>query len=159
MKHASIVSGLVLMMLGLAFRPALAATSTASFNVTATVVDTCSIGSTSATFGAYVAAMADPTSAVSVQCILKTPYNVSLRAGQAAAITTNLAGIAPRMTVDTELLASANPVNRGRLPSSQQAVKSGSGSSQQLVVNGRNLAVQSETSGDYPDSVLITVAY
>jgi spore coat protein U-like protein len=70
--------------------------------------------------------------------------------------TTNIVDIAPQMLVDTEF---AHPVNRGRLPSSQQAVKSGSGSLQQLVVYGRNLAMQANASGDYPDSTLITVVY
>jgi spore coat protein U-like protein len=157
MRHASIAFGLGLLMLGLASTPGLAATSTASFSVTATIADTCRIGSTATTFGAYPAAMADPASAVSVQCFRNTPYSVSLRAGQAVVTTPNIANIAPRAQVDTELQASAHPMNR--LPSSQQAVKSGSGSSQQLVVYGRNLAKQSDASGEYPDSVLITVAY
>jgi len=146
-------------MLGLASRPTLAATSTTSFSVTATVMDTCRIGPTSPTFGAYAAAITDPISAVSVQCILNTPYNVNLRAGQAVVLTPNIAGIAPRMLVDTESLASAHPGNRGRLSGVQQVVKSGSGSSQQLVGWGQNLAMRSDASGDYPDSVLITVVY
>ena len=60
-------------------RPAVSATSTASFGVTVTVQASCLASATSILSGNYVAALRNAESAVSVTCTNSTAYTVSVR--------------------------------------------------------------------------------
>lgn len=62
---------------------ALAATATATFQVTATVANSCLVSATNLNFGAYdPAAALDGTSTITVTCTAQTPYTIGLDAGQ-----------------------------------------------------------------------------
>lgn len=84
MKHATFAFALGFLMLNLAARPALAATSTASFGVSVTVQAACQVSAPARVSGAYATAAANAASSLSVACTNPTPYNVKLSAGQTA---------------------------------------------------------------------------
>ena len=81
---ASSAFALGLLVLWLPSRPALAATPTASFGVSAMVQATCVVSASDAKFGTYAEAMVKATSTVSVSCTNSTPYNISLSASPAS---------------------------------------------------------------------------
>ena len=61
---------------------AMAAQATNTFQVTATVTDSCLVSATNLNFGAYdPAAVKDGTSTITVTCTAKTPYTIGLNAG------------------------------------------------------------------------------
>lgn len=81
MKRLSVAFALVLLGAGTASKPAPAATSTASFTVSATVVSMCQASPPSAAaHGTFAASMTNAASAVAVTCTLPTPYSVVARA-------------------------------------------------------------------------------
>jgi len=81
MKRLSVAFALVLLGAGTASKPAPAATSTASFTVSATVVSSCQASPPSAAaHGTFSASMTNAASAVAVTCTLPTPYSVVARA-------------------------------------------------------------------------------
>ncbi len=61
--------------------PASAATTTATFAVSATVQSTCSISASSLAFGAYTGAVITAPGSLTVTCSNSTPYNIGLNAG------------------------------------------------------------------------------
>jgi spore coat protein U-like protein len=99
MKPTLFAISLEIMVSGLASRPALAATPTASFGVTATVQATCAVSVSTTAPGFYSAANATP--AVSVTCNHSIPYTVGISGGPGieASVTT------PKITgADSDLL-------------------------------------------------------
>src|ERR1035437_2042366 len=77
MKYASLAFALGFLALGLASRPALAATSTASLSVTVTVVSSCQVSAPATASGTYTVTRANATTPDSDTCTSHTPYNVS----------------------------------------------------------------------------------
>ena len=78
------VSSMGVALLMLAAAPALAATKTSAFQVSATVLANCTIDSTNLAFGNYDPLATGPvnqTSTVNVRCTLATPYTVGLNTG------------------------------------------------------------------------------
>jgi spore coat protein U-like protein len=85
MKSARFVLLLGFLVLNLSAMPLFAATSTASFSVTATVQATCQVSTTAQASKADTAAwMANASSNVSVTCTSPTPYSVHYRSGSTA---------------------------------------------------------------------------
>ena len=81
MKRSSIAFALGLLWVGLASGFASAATATASFAVSATVVSSCQASPSSAAFyGVSAARMTNAASSVAITCTLPTPYSVVARA-------------------------------------------------------------------------------
>lgn len=85
-----------LLAVGLASRPVSAATSTASFAVSATVVSICQATSPpSAAYGTFGSSLTKAASSVAVTCNLPTPYSVVAHAAEtpeASAFTRKSAG-------------------------------------------------------------------
>jgi spore coat protein U-like protein len=144
-------------MLGLVSKPFFAATATASFNVSATVVDTCRIGFTRLTGGPAPITVADQVSAPSVHCVLNSPNNLSKRAAINSPV--DVAGSPSPVRIDTQSLPAVRPVDRGRLRGFGPAATSAIGSSQELVADEQALGEELDSSDDYPDSVLVTIVY
>lgn len=85
MKNARFALLLGFLVLDLSAMPLFAATSTASFSVTATVQATCQVSTPAQASKADTAAwMANASSNVSVTCTSPTPYSVHYRSGSTA---------------------------------------------------------------------------
>jgi spore coat protein U-like protein len=139
---------------------AYAATTGASFNVTATVLTTCaaSAGGDLA-FGNYSAAQIDATTTVSVTCTSGGSYTVGLNDGA------NFSTPNRRMlhgTVDYlnyELYKETGRTNRWGNAGGELVSGTGSGSAQSLTVYGRLPAAQTLIAGAYTDLITVTVTY
>ena len=147
---------------------ALAATATATFQVTANVQTQCTVGAVDLAFGAVdpLAGNVDQTTTVTVRCTKNTPYTVGLSAGTTAGATLaqrlmangadimnyNLYTDAPRTTVWG---------NSAATPTWVSGTGAGLGTAQALTVYGRvpsgqtNLAV-----GSFVETAItVTVTY
>lgn len=82
-KSALAIAVLGFLALGLVSTPALAATSvTTTFQVTATVVASCSISGTTIAFGNYSGAVLTQSGTLTITCnAASTPYNIGLNQG------------------------------------------------------------------------------
>jgi spore coat protein U-like protein len=148
--------------LGLASRPALAATATTTFSVTATVQSTCLVSATNMAFGTYTGAVATSTSAVSVTCTNTTPYNVGLSAGLAtgATVTTRkMTGPAAAVLGYALFSDPARSVNWGQTIGTDTVTGTGNGTAQALNVYGQATAGQFVAPGAYSDTITATVTY
>ena len=148
--------------LGLASRPAVAATVTTTFGVTATVQATCLVSATAMAFGTYTGVVANSTSTVSVTCTNTTPYNVGLSAGLATGATV----IARKMTGPASALLgyalfsdAARTVNWGQTVGTDTVTGTGNGSAQAITVYGQTAATQFVAPGAYTDTITATVTY
>jgi spore coat protein U-like protein len=137
-------------------QPALAATSTTTFAVTATVVATCGVTATPLAFGNYTGVVDPATSTVSVTCTNTTPYTIGLNAGAATGAT-----VANRsMTGGAVLLGyglfsdsghTANFVGTSSITAN--------GSAQSVTVYGQIPAAEFVAPGAYADTITATVTY
>jgi len=137
MKYITLAFALGLLASALASTPALAATATASFSVSATVLSSCQVSAPATAYGVFTAARATAASPASVICTSPTPYNASLSAE-----------LTPSVTVTTRKTAGA-----GTLP------RTGNGPSQQRNSNGRTAWSQYVAPGAFADSVTVTITY
>ncbi len=161
MKIALIGFALGGLAIGLASRPALAATSTASFSVTATVVSGCQ-----ASAGAYTAARVAPSS-VSVNCTSPTAYNVSLSAGRsvdsaattAAESTPKIAGSASELLGHGLQPDLTRANNWARTAGRSNMAGLGAGYFQQYAVQGQTAGAKNFAPSPYADLITITVTY
>ncbi|MDR3774490.1 MAG: spore coat protein U domain-containing protein [Terracidiphilus sp.] len=163
MRPVFAVFAFVLLGSGLAVRPAVAATASASFGVSVTVQGSCRASAIAAAFRTYSAA-ANATSPVSVTCSNSTPYNVTLSAampsgatgpireatGSGAAFLAYALSSAPRGIVNW-----GQAVHAGTVPGSGP----GSGSGQMFPVHGQIAAGQYVAASAYPDTTIVTVTY
>lgn len=161
-KSGLTVSALGFLVFGLASRPALAATPTTSFSVTATVQATCLASAASMRFGTHNGTAVSATSTVSVTCTDSTPYNVALSAGLASGAT----AASPEMKGPGSALLgyslSTNPQGRvdwGQTLGRNAVGGTGNGSTKVLAVHGGILGGQSNAAGGYPDTITVTVTY
>lgn len=141
-----------------------AATTTDTFQVTATVPDECIISATDLAFGNYsvtVGAAVDGTTSLSVTCSGGTSYVVSLNAGTGAG-----ASVAVR-----KMTSGANTLNYslyqnaartqvwGETSGTDTVAGTGTGSAQSITVYGRIAASQPAAAGSYADTVTATVTF
>jgi spore coat protein U-like protein len=162
MKSVLPTVALGFLMLGLATKPAVAATATTTFSVTATVQSTCLVSATAMAFGTYTGAVATSTSAVSVTCTNTTPYNVGLSAGLAtgATVTTRqMTGPASAVLGYALFSNSARTVNWGQTIGTDTVTGTGNGAAQALTVYGQATAGQFVAPGAYTDTITATVTY
>lgn len=148
--------------LALAAASAHAGTATGNFDVTATVVDTCTISASDLAFGSYTGALLDSTTTIAVTCTNLTAYTVEIDAGSGSGATTSVR----RMTGPSSGLLNyalyqdaAHLLVWGTLGALQSVAGIGSGASQSLTVYGRVPAGQSPAAGSYTDTVTVTVNY
>ena len=148
--------------IGTCVTPAMAATATTTFQVTATVAATCLISATSLAFGSYTGVVANATSTISVTCTNTTPYNVGLDAGTAsgATVTTRkMTGPASALLNYALYRDSAHTLNWGNTVGTDTQSGTGSGSAQSLTVYGQVAASQFVAPGSYTDTITATVSY
>ncbi|RYY94258.1 MAG: SCPU domain-containing protein [Comamonadaceae bacterium] len=149
-------------------RPAAAATATASFQVTATVLKACFV-STPATlaFGAYTASAASTsTTSFNVTCTVGTPYSVGLNAGNGTG-----ASVTNRLMTSATAGAGNNLLTYGLFKDNAYSTNwdnsasgtglSGNGLLQPYTIYGQIAAGQyaAAPAADYVDTILLTVTY
>jgi spore coat protein U-like protein len=161
MRFGTYAFALSLSVSGLVVNQAYAATASASFSVTATVVDRCNVSANSVTPDSYTTLRNDARSAVSVACDLSSPYTVELTAGTGAAVTT-VVPISSGIVATPGLAPTSNSTQaRSRTLSIPNASFAGTfGRSTQIAsVYNTNEWKQFLTPGNYPESVTIIVTY
>ena len=142
--------------------PVLAATSTATFQVSANVPAICLISATNLAFGAYTGAVASATSTVSVTCTNTTPYTVGLDGGTATGATVAARKMTgPRGALLAYSLSrdSAHTLNWGNTIGTDTQSGSGNGNAQTLTVFGQIAANQFVAAGNYTDTITATITY
>jgi spore coat protein U-like protein len=148
--------------LGLPQSPAMAATATTTFQVTATVAATCLISATTLAFGSYTGALVNASSSISVTCTNTTPYNVGLDAGTAAGATVTtrkMTGPASALLNYALYRDAAHAQNWGTTVGTDTVAGTGNGSAQTLTVFGQLPANQFVTPGAYTDTITATISY
>jgi spore coat protein U-like protein len=144
---------------GLAPRPALAATSTASFAVTVTVQAGCQVSAPATAFGIYTTAGANSTSAVSVACTIPTRYNVSHSAERTTGVTGMMTGLASALLDHSPLPQSAHATKWGRTAGTDTVARTGSGSIQPHAIFVQTAGAEFVAPGAYADTITVTVTY
>lgn len=141
-----------------------AATATTTFQVDATVISSCSVSATNLGFGNYDSLAVPPTDAtstVTVQCSLLTSYEIGLDVGlgSGATVTTR------RMTLGADTLDyslyqdSARTTVWGNTLSTDTIADTGTGLQQPHTVYGRITAGQIVNTGNYTDTITVTVNF
>lgn len=145
---------------------ALAATAETTFQVTATVADSCTVTATDLNFGAYdsVATTAlDGTSVITATCTAQTPYTIGLDdgAGTPAVTTRAMTGNDGASTqLDYELYTEAAHTNVWGAPGGTTVAQSAlTGGPLDYTVYGQIPALQYVPAASYADTIAVTVTY
>lgn len=142
-----------------------AATKTTTFQVTATVTESCTVTATDLAFGNYDPSAADneQTSTITVTCTKGSDYDIGLNKGISGADVTTRQMID---TVSTDLLNyslfsdASRTVNWGDTVSTDTVhVGTATGAAEAHTVYGRIPAGQYVTAGSYSDTITVTVTY
>ncbi|WP_234703203.1 spore coat U domain-containing protein [Sphingobium chlorophenolicum] len=142
-----------------------AADATTTMGVSATVLNVCLVSATNMAFGTYdptSSVPTDATSSVSVTCTPGTLFNVGLNAGATggATVTTRqmLKGASP---LNYSLYSNAGrTTNWGNTSGSDTVSQTSAGiTPMAFTVYGRIPAQQSAASGNYTDTITVTVSY
>lgn len=147
----------------------LSATSTTTFNVTATISAACSVSASTLSFGTYnpvLAAVLDATTNVNVTCTSGSAYNVGLDAGLGVGATV-ANRLMTRISGGSDTIAytlyqdSGHTTVWGNTVASNTIAGSGSGSAQALTVYGRIFSSNATTipPASYSDTITVTVTY
>jgi spore coat protein U-like protein len=143
---------------------AIAATTTTTFQVTATVLSVCSVSATNLAFGNYDASLGTPvdgSSTVTVTCTPSETYDVGLNAGTGTGATVAVR----RMTNGANTLDYSLYTNAGRTTVWGDTIGvdtqagTGNGAGQALTVYGRIPTAQYVAAGAYTDTITATVTY
>lgn len=149
--------------------PAQAGTSTGSFQVSATVISSCSVAGTTLNFGTALdplnsAVPVDATSTLTVQCTNTTPYTLALSAGINAggasvfgsrAMKNGARSLPYQLYLD---VARASVWGDGTASSLTQSGV-GTGASQSVTIYGRLPSLTGIVPGSYTDTVTVTISY
>lgn len=145
------------------------ATASNTFQVTATVISSCTVSGTTLNFGNNIdpfsaATPLDSTSTLTVACTNTTPYQVALSAGTNAGGATNFGSRAIKNGSNTLAYqlysdASRTTVWGNGTNSSAQVSGSGSGGNQSLNIYGRLPSLSGAVPGSYTDTVTVTITY
>lgn len=141
-----------------------AATSTATFSISTTVIKACAISATPLSFGTYdptAVAADDATSTIDVKCTNGTLYNVGLNAGgSAGASVTSRKMSGGGKTLDYSLYQdTARATNWGNTVGSDAVSGTAGVAATSLTVYGRIPAGQNVPVGSFADTVTATIAY
>ncbi len=142
------------------------ATATATFPVSATVIDSCTVDAAPLAFGNYNAisgAMLDSVSNVTPTCTSGTFYNVALNEGLGNGATTSArkltgtdgASLAYGIYIDT----ARNTVWGDGAGGTSSMVGYGNGAAQSILMYGRIPAGQAVFVGTYADTITVTLTY
>jgi len=137
------------------------ATSTATFQVTATVASSCTVAATNLAFGNYTLAQLDGSSTITATCTNGTTYSIGLDAGTFSGATTSTrrmtgpsaSGLSYSLYSD-----SGRTTNWGNVTGSWVS-GTGTGAAQTLSVYGRIPASQTASIGNYADTVTVTITF
>lgn len=156
MKH---IACTILVGCSASMQAAQAGTSTASFQVTATVPEACSVSADGAlAFGNYTGSQVDATTGISVTCTSTTAYTVGLNDGL------NF-GATRRMKLGTsdylgyEMYKEGARSNRWGNTGTELVSGTGSGAAQSLTIYGRMPAGGPLVPGSFADTISVTVSY
>ncbi len=166
MRNRSIVHT-ALVAAGLAFAlPTLAATDTTTFQVTATVNDTCAISASDLTFGTYDpnAGDMDATTTVTATCTVGTEYDIGLDTGTnggSAGSTTRAMSDGSGKYLDYELYTdSARSTEWGNTVGTDTINNpSASAGGNDETVYGRIPGGQYVAAGTYSDTINVTITF
>ncbi|QSN64857.1 MULTISPECIES: spore coat U domain-containing protein [unclassified Caballeronia] len=142
-----------------------AASKTATFQVTLTIQDDCSIAANPLNFGStgVIASNIDQSTNLAVTCTVGTPYNVALDAGSPAGSTIparTLKNAANTGTVQYNLFRdSAHTQIWGQTVGSDTVSGVGNGSAQTISVFGRVPAQATPAADTYTSTVTATVVF
>lgn len=143
----------------------LAATATTTFQVTATVANSCKVTATDLSFGAYdpVAGALNGTSVITATCTAQTPYTIGMNAGanSASAIGTTRAMIAGAgQFLNYELYSDATRSAVWGAPGGATVAQSAlTGGALNYTVYGQIPASQYVPAASYADTINVTVTY
>jgi spore coat protein U-like protein len=153
----------------LALSPALAATVSTTFTVTATVVSGCDATPSTQSFKNYAAATANAASTISVTCDRPTPYVVSLNStvvpGESATLAKatgsgeQATGSSSAMPGGPQPSSSQHAINRARTIDAGTAAGAKSGSPQWRAVLDQAKAAEDLAPGASPDSIMVSITY
>lgn len=151
----------------LASSDAFAASATSSFNVTTTVIDVCAVSTANLGFGTYnpiAGTVLDGATTITVTCTLGTPYNVQLDPGTHGGGSVSTRAMQRTSggteTIDYSLFRDAGRTqNWGQTDNTDTVTATGTGVSQDHTVYGRIPASENVPTGDYSDTVNVTVSY
>lgn len=153
MRFASLSIALGILAFGYISSPAVAATSSASFGVTVTVLSSCAASTPVAAFGNSATAAASP---VSINCTNPTPYNVSLSADLAAPSVTIPANSLPGYRLSP---AATQGSEHNRFAGSSSLARTSHGALDAATLLRENVRTQAIASGAFADAVTVTVVY
>lgn len=154
--------------LGLTAGSAMAATSTTTFGVSATVEDSCSVSASALGFGSIdpiANVNTDTNTTIDVTCSNTTAYDVGLDAGTTtdATVTSRQMsdGSATPNLLDYGLYTdSGRTTNWGNTVGTDTVAGTGDGTAQTLTVYGRVPSGQQTAAvGSYTDTITVTVTY
>ena len=153
-----------LIVLSLSASLAKAATATATFQVSATVNNACSLSASNINFGTYNALLGTPidtTGGVAVTCTLGTAFQIGLNAGTGTGATVTSRKLTSGSNVMSYGLYRdiANSQNWGNTPNTDTTGGIGTGLPVNYPVYAALPASQSVPSGTYSDTVTVTVTY
>lgn len=139
-----------------------AATTSSTFNVTATVQATCTVSATNLAFGVYTGVQGTGTTAISVSCTNTTAYQVGLNAGttSGATVTTRqMAGPSSAVLSYALYRDAARTQNWGNTAGTDTVSGTGDGMTRSITVYGAVPAGQFVSPGSYSDTIVVTVTY
>lgn len=141
----------------------LADTVTTTFNVSATVVDDCQVSATNLVFGDYRAITAtdlDANSTIAVRCTLATAYEIGLDQGLGGPSVNDRRMLQGANELNYQLFRdAARTQNWGNTPTTDTVTGTGTGNSQNFPVYARIPSNQSVATGDYTDTITVTVTF
>lgn len=161
MMNKQILKSTLIAAAGLLFaNSAMADTATTTFNVTATVLNSCNVTATNLAFGNYdpTAGNLDSTSTITTTCTAGTTYAIALGLGQNTSRKMKLTSGSDLL--DYELYQPDGYTTVwGDVGGATVAQTSTTGVPVNYIVNGRVTGGQYVTAGAYSDEVLVTVTY
>lgn len=146
-------------------KAALAATATTTFDVTATVADTCSISASNLAFGAYDPGAGDlnGTTTIVATCTEDTTYNIGLDTGDnGASATTTTRAMDDSLTnyLDYELYQdSSRTTVWGETVGTDTVSQTSAGGDESHTVYGQIPGSQFVPAGSYSDTINVTITY
>jgi len=163
-KISNLIRGLIIVIIGFLLwsHEVNAATVTTTFNVTATVVATCTVSATNMAFGNYqFTASSDATSTINVNCTPTTQYKVGLSSGaNSANVTARLMSAGGSNTLAYFLYRdNGRTQNWGNTPGTDTVDQTGTGAAQNITVYGRINSGAISVPGNYSDTVTVTVTF
>ena len=141
-----------------------AGSTATQFQVTAQVLDSCTVAADDLNFGNYdprSATALDGTSQLRVACTLLTAYNVALNPGTSvgATVTTRKMSKATDTLGYTLFRDALRTLNWGQTAGTDTVSGTGTGLTANLSVYGRVPGSQNVPTGSYLDTITVTVSY